>query len=53
MRSSAAPGWCASPNADGCLRLIRALCVEIHETWLENSRHLNMMRLAEQKKEVL
>ena len=41
------------PNADSCLRLIRALCVETHETWLEDSRYLNMMLLAEQKKEAL
>lgn len=41
------------PNADSCLRLIRALCVETHETWLEDSRYLNMMLLAEQKKESL
>ena len=41
------------PNADACLRLIRALCVETHEAWLEDSRYLNMMLLAEQKKEVL
>jgi len=41
------------PNADSCLRLVRALCVETHEAWLEDSRYLNMMLLAEQKKEVL
>jgi transposase-like protein len=41
------------PNAESCLRLIRALCVEIHETWLEDSRYLNMTLLAEQKKEAL
>jgi transposase-like protein len=41
------------PNTDACLRLIRALCVETHEAWLEDSRYLNMMLLAEQKKEVL
>lgn len=41
------------PNADSCLRLIRALCVETHETWLEDSRYLNMALLAEQKKEAL
>jgi putative transposase len=41
------------PNADSCLRLIRALCVETHEAWLEDSRYLNMMLLAEQKKEAL
>jgi hypothetical protein len=41
------------PNADACLWLIRALCVETHEAWLEDSRYLNMMLLSEQKKEVL
>lgn len=41
------------PNAQSCLRLIRALCVETHETWLEDSRYLNMTLLAEQKKEML
>ncbi len=41
------------PNAESCLRLIRALCVEKHETWLEDHRYLNMSLLAEQKKEVL
>jgi len=39
------------PNADSCLRLIRALCVEIHEAWLEDHRYLNMVLLAEQRKE--
>lgn len=41
------------PNAASCLRLIRALCVETHEAWLEDSRYLNMTLLAEQKKEML
>lgn len=41
------------PNSESCLRLIRALCVETHETWLEDSRYLNMTLLAEQKKELL
>ncbi|MEW5790629.1 MAG: IS256 family transposase [Pseudomonadota bacterium] len=41
------------PNAESCLRLIRALCVETHEAWLEDSRYLNMTLLAEQKKEAL
>ena len=39
------------PNAESCLRLVRALCVEIHETWLEDHRYLNMTLLAEQRKE--
>lgn len=41
------------PNAESCLRLIRALCVETHEAWLEDSRYLNMALLAEQKKELM
>lgn len=41
------------PNVESCLRLIRALCVETHETWLEDNRYLNMSLLAEQKKEAL
>lgn len=41
------------PNETSCLRLVRALCVETHETWLEDSRYLNMTFLAEQKKEQL
>lgn len=41
------------PNIASCLRLIRALCVETHETWLEDNRYLNMTLLAEQKKELL
>ena len=39
------------PNAASCQRLVRALCVEPHEAWLEASRYLNMSLLAEQKKE--
>jgi len=30
------------PNDASCLRLIRVLCSETHETWLEDSRDLNM-----------
>ncbi|KIG05175.1 IS256 family transposase [Caballeronia concitans] len=41
------------PNEAACLRLVRALCSETHETWLEDSRYLNMALLAEQKKEFL
>ncbi len=36
------------PNRESCLRLVRALCVEIHEEWLEASRYLNMQWLKEQ-----
>ena len=41
------------PNTECCLRLIRALCVETHETWLEDNRYLNMSLLAAQKNEAL
>jgi len=41
------------PNETSCLRLVRALCAETHETWLEDSRYLNMTFLREQKKEQL
>lgn len=41
------------PNGESCLRLIRALCVETHETWLEDSRYLNMSLLIEHRKEAL
>ncbi|MFO1418843.1 MAG: transposase [Methylotetracoccus sp.] len=30
------------PNTESCLRLVRALCVETHEAWLEDNRYLNM-----------
>jgi putative transposase len=38
------------PNAESCLRLVRALAVEMHENWLEASRYLNMDDLREHKK---
>jgi len=38
------------PNAESCLRLIRALAVEIHEDWIEQHRYLNMELLREHKK---
>ena len=41
------------PNANSCLRLVRALCAETHETWLEDSRYLNMDLLREERKEQL
>jgi transposase-like protein len=41
------------PNVESCERLVRALCVETHEAWLEASRYLNMSLLVEQKKELL
>jgi len=41
------------PNTDSCLRLIRALVVEMHENWIEAVRYLNMEYLREHKKEAL
>jgi putative transposase len=38
------------PNEASCLRLLRALAVEIHENWLETPRYLNMEALREQQK---
>ena len=40
------------PNAAGCLRLVRALAVEMHENWIEAIRYLNMEPLGEQNKDV-
>jgi len=41
------------PNADSCLRLVRALAVETHENWIEATRYLNMDLLREHKKQLL
>jgi putative transposase len=41
------------PNAESCLRLVRALAVETHENWLEGTRYLNMQHLSERQKEAL
>lgn len=41
------------PNADSCLRLVRALAVETHENWLEATRYLNMEHLRQRHKELL
>ena len=38
------------PNVARCMRLIRALCVETHEGWLEDHRYLNMDLLREARK---
>ena len=38
------------PNAASCLRLIRALAVEIHENWIEATRYLNMEPREEAKR---
>ncbi len=39
------------PNVAACLRLVRALAVEMHENWIEATRYLNMEYLKEHKKE--
>lgn len=41
------------PNAESCLRLVRALAVETHENWIEATRYLNMDLLREHKKQQL
>ena len=41
------------PNAAACVRLVRALAAEIHESWIEAMQYLNMEPLREHKKEVL
>lgn len=41
------------PNEASCLRLVRALTVEIHEDWIEQHRYLNMELLREHKKLIL
>ena len=38
------------PNPASCLRLLRALAVEIHENWIEQHRYLNMNLLREHNK---
>ena len=40
------------PNTAACLRLVRALAVEMHENWIEAIRYLNMEYLKEHKKEL-
>jgi len=39
------------PNTAACLRLVRALAVEMHENWIEATKYLNMEYLKEHKKE--
>lgn len=41
------------PNTAACLRLVRALAVEMHENWIEATKYLNMEYLKEQKKELI
>jgi putative transposase len=38
------------PNAESCLRLVRALAIETHENWMEANRYLNMDDLREHNK---
>jgi len=38
------------PDEASCLRLVRAIAVEVHENWLEENRYINMADLAELKK---
>jgi len=40
-------------NEASCLRLVRALAVEMHENWIEATRYLNMDLLREHKKQLL
>lgn len=41
------------PNAESCLRLVRALTIEIHEAWAEGNRYLDMELLRELRKREL
>lgn len=41
------------PNEASCLRLIRALAAEQHETWQEDNRYINMALVKEMKREHL
>ncbi len=41
------------PNTAACLRLVRALAIEMHENWIEATRYLNMEYLKEHKKELM
>jgi putative transposase len=41
------------PHEESCLRLIRALTMEVHEDWIEATRYLNMELLREHRKGLL
>ena len=41
------------PNTASCVRLVRALAVEMDENWIEAIRYINMDLLKEHKKEAL
>ena len=38
------------PDAASCLRLVRALSAEIHKTWMEGGRYLDMELLQERRR---
>ncbi len=38
------------PNAESCLRLIRALCSEVHDNWVSGKRYLDMTGEKPEKK---
>jgi transposase-like protein len=38
------------PNTASCLRLTRALAVEMHDGWIEATRYLNLDLLREQRR---
>jgi putative transposase len=41
------------PNVESCLRRVRALAVETHEDWIEDTRYLSMEVRREHQKEQL
>ena len=41
------------PDEAASLRLVRALAMEIHENWLEETRFLKLTHLTEHKKELM
>jgi putative transposase len=38
------------PNAEGCLRLIYALCPDVHDNWVSGKRYLDMTGEKPEKK---
>lgn len=40
------------PSKESCLRLVRALCSEQHEAWIEDKRYVNMESYEEHKRKV-
>ncbi len=41
-RTRVVPALCIFPNAEACLRLVTALCVEQSEEWVSGRRYLDM-----------